>query len=498
MRRWPFVLLAVVGVLTAGAVAGLPIAEERIADAIKVRAGLRSGLKLATVQVSLLQRRIVVTELTMTPGPDSTLRVGRVDVRGLGWPIADLLAGRTPFTGWKWGDPFQADRVEIDDFEFVHTIDGEWRMAKLIVEGIYLPEHEQPAELPGDSMARKAIAFSHLTVQRIEQREFSYQPPDEFGMALKAKTLGFGSLYSGVFSDFVMSDAELRDYATRPSAWLSVGVTAIYGLDFGLPLAELRDPEWISGMPLGRVWFDQVTIDGLDGDLLAELALTVGRVSFKTQREGNRAIGRASVESIAYRPQGLNFDTAQTYALLQALGLREVTASLECVGGEDRDKNEFALDRCLLLAPGLAEAEFSFKFINADEAFWTLMDSGDSFQILTSTVALGSAKFVVRDRSLLDRLAKLSATTRGVSPAEARAEMARSVRRYQPTDMLITEDVTKLADVIGRFVEQGGTLTIEARPDPPVTFEDTRVFWGLGPGPDIVQMFGITATHRRN
>jgi hypothetical protein len=498
VRRWPFVLAAVVVILAAGAVAGLPIAEERLAEEIKFRAALRPGLKLATVQVSLLQRRIVVGELTMVSGPDSTLRMGRVDVRGLGWPIADLLAGRTPFTGWKWGDPFQAGRVEIDDFEFVHAIEGEWRVAKVIAEGIDLPRHEQPADVQPWGVQRQAIAFGHLAVRRLEERELSYQPPDEFGMALKAKTLVLDGLAKGRLGALSMSGAELRDYATRPSPWLSVGELAMRALDLSLPITRLRNPEWTTGMPLGRVWFDQVTIDGLGGDVLSELALTVGRVSFESKREGKRAIGRTKVESIALAPQGLNPDTVQMYALLTALGLREVTASLDCVGGEDRVKNEFALERCRLVAPGLAELEFSFKFINADEAFWSAMDGGDAFQIFSSTIGLGAARLVVRDLSLLDRLVKLSATSRGISPAEARVGMAREVRRYQPTDVLITEEVTKLADVIARFVEQGGTLTVEARPDPPITLDDTRVFWGSGPGPDIVQMFGVTATHRRN
>jgi hypothetical protein len=498
VSRWPFVIAAVVVVLAAVGIAGLPIAEERIAEAIKARVAQRPGLKIASVQVSLLQRRVVASELTLVTGPDGTLRLGRADVRGLGWPLSELLAGRTPFTSWTWGDPLQVERIEIDDFEFVHAIEGEWRAAKLIAEGVDLPRHEQPAEARPWGVVRQAIAFGHLTVRRLEERDASYQPPDEFGMALKLKTLVVDGLARGRAESFTVAGAELRDYATRPSPWLSVGDLTMRALDLSLPIARLSDPEWTSGMPLGRVWFDRVTMDGLGGDVLSELALAVGRVSFESTREGKRAIGRTKVESIALKPQGLNPDTVQMYALLTALGLREVTASLDCVGGEDRVTNEFALERCRLVAPGLAELEFSFKFINADEAFWSAMDGGDAFQIFSSTIGLGAARLVVRDLSLLDRLVKLSATSRGISPAEARVGMAREVRRYQPTDVLITEEVTKLADVIARFVEQGGTLTVEARPDPPITLDDTRVFWGSGPGPDIVQMFGVTATHRRN
>lgn len=304
-------------------------------------------------------------------------------------------------------------------------------------------------------------------------------------------------LDKGQVKSVTLTDAEFRDEPAKPTPSLSIGDFALRALDLRMPLGRLRDVEWFPGMPVGRVSFEQVTIDRIGGDVLADLAIIPGRVSFESTRSGSRATGRTRVEGFAIRPQALNRDTAQVLAVLTLLGLREVTASLDCVGSEDRDKGEFALERCTLASPGLAELEFSVKLINADAAFWNALDSGNVFQAMTSSLALGTARLVVRDESLLDRLVKLNATSRGLSPAEARAALARDVRRYQPTEMLITEEVTKLADVVARFVEQGGTLTVDARPDPPITFDDTRVFWGTGPGPDIVQMFGLRATHTR-
>ena len=58
--------------------------------------------------------------------------------------------------------------------------------------------------------------------------------------------------------------------------------------------------------------------------------------------------------------------------------------------------------------------------------------------------------------------------------------------------MLITEDMTKLADTVAQFVERGGTLTVEAKPDPPLTPDGARIF--LAPGPDIVNVLGLSAT----
>jgi hypothetical protein len=57
---------------------------------------------------------------------------------------------------------------------------------------------------------------------------------------------------------------------------------------------------------------------------------------------------------------------------------------------------------------------------------------------------------------------------------------------------LITEDLTKLLDAVARFVESGGTLTLEARPNPPVGLDKASYF--RTPGPDWVNLLGLSAT----
>jgi len=44
---------------------------------------------------------------------------------------------------------------------------------------------------------------------------------------------------------------------------------------------------------------------------------------------------------------------------------------------------------------------------------------------------------------------------------------------------------------VARFVEQGGTLVVEAKPDPPFALE--RVGYLMTPGPDLVTTLGISA-----
>ena len=52
--------------------------------------------------------------------------------------------------------------------------------------------------------------------------------------------------------------------------------------------------------------------------------------------------------------------------------------------------------------------------------------------------------------------------------------------------------MTQLLDTVARFVEQGGTLIVEAKPDPPVGFD--RMEYLLNPGADLVSVLGLKAT----
>ena len=76
-----------------------------------------------------------------------------------------------------------------------------------------------------------------------------------------------------------------------------------------------------------------------------------------------------------------------------------------------------------------------------------------------------------------------------------RQEQAPQVRRLQPPGVLITEELTKLLDTAARFIESGGTLTIEAKPDTPIGLDKLERF--RRPGPDLVTMLGLAATLSR-
>ena len=73
--------------------------------------------------------------------------------------------------------------------------------------------------------------------------------------------------------------------------------------------------------------------------------------------------------------------------------------------------------------------------------------------------------------------------------------LGREIRRFQPAGVLITQELSMLLDTVARFVEQGGTLTLEARPEPPLAVE--RIDYLMSPGADLVNALGLKATLAR-
>ena len=131
----------------------------------------------------------------------------------------------------------------------------------------------------------------------------------------------------------------------------------------------------------------------------------------------------------------------------------------------------------------------------SDAAFWQAVDDGDTLALLRTKAGLSGARLVVADRGLVERSLGAVATTSGQPVAAVRAGFAQEVRRFQPPGVLITEDMTKLLDTVARFIETGGTLTVEARPDPPIGMDKLKYF--RRPGPDLVNILGLGATLSR-
>ena len=102
---------------------------------------------------------------------------------------------------------------------------------------------------------------------------------------------------------------------------------------------------------------------------------------------------------------------------------------------------------------------------------------------------------MVADKSLLQRSLQAKARLSGQPVAAERAALATEIRRYQPSGVLITQDMSKVLDAVARFVEQGGTLTLDAAPQPALGLE--KLDYLLKPGADLVNALGLTATVSR-
>jgi hypothetical protein len=255
----------------------------------------------------------------------------------------------------------------------------------------------------------------------------------------------------------------------------------------------MSSDNWFPGAPSGRVHVETAKLTGFGGELLKRYGISLGGISFQTAHVRDKVSRtRTQVEGFLLAPSLRGLEGLTLRMALQSMGLKEVKADFDCYGTEDQDKGELTLDRCALVSPGLGEIELSARVINADAIFWNALDESDLPALQDSTAALGTARLVLADKSLLERSLRGFAAATGQPVATLRAAWAREVRRYQPSGVLISQSMTQLLDTIARFVEQGGTLVVEAKPDPPVGFD--RWEYLLNPGADLVSLLGLKAT----
>jgi hypothetical protein len=244
---------------------------------------------------------------------------------------------------------------------------------------------------------------------------------------------------------------------------------------------------------MGRVQLASGRISGFGGDAFARYGISLSSISIETVHESSDVSRtRTRIEGFVLAPPLRGLEALQIRIALQSMGLKEVKLDLDCSGLEDRAKGVLAVEQCALVGPGLGQIDFSARLINADAAFWQAVDEGDLDGLQMTSAALGSARLVVTDKSLLERSLKALSTVTGQPVARTRANLANEVRRYQPPGVLISESMTKLLDTVSQFVERGGTLTIDAKPDPPVDLD--HFMYLARPDADLVSGLGLTAT----
>ena len=480
---------AVVIVLAGAAVAAVPIMESQAAGRIKTEIERDGTNKVGTVEVGLFERRITLLDLKSTGGPE--LSIGRWEASGLAWPLDELLRGRTPLSGFRWGDPLRADRIELRDVRLVDSAAGTgWSMGALVMEGLDLARYDGQYQGGYKFQALVARALGALSIRRLEERNVIFSLPG-------ANTFGAASAIvdryeRGRIASMTLSSVE-GTAKDEPTPLYKIADIRLAGVDLTRMIAAMSSDKWQPGAPTGRAHVDSFNASGFSGEMLARYGISLASVSLETVREGDKiSRSRTRIEGFVLAPPLRGLQGLQMRLALQAMGLKDVKLDMDCAGTDDRAKGELTLDRCALVGAGLGEIDLTGRIVGADQPFWRAIDDGDFGALDESHAGLAAGQLVLVDKSLLERSLKALSAVTGKPASETRSNLAGEIRRYQPADVLISEDMTKLLDTVARFVERGGTLTIDARPEPPIDIEGLKP---LGkPGADLVRLLGLSAT----
>jgi hypothetical protein len=473
------------------AVAAVPLAEEYSARQIKVGIELDGAATVETVEVGLFTRSVTMHNLHVRRVGD--VNIGRWQASGLAWPLGELLQGRTPLSGLRLGDPLRAGHLELADVRIIDS-DAIWNIGSLTIDGLDLGRYDIAGIGPMQFSTLSARMAAVLSVQKLEQKHTVYTAPGS-GDRTAIGAFTVEQFDRGRIGAIVIADVEGTPKAASEPAF-KMAELKVTGLDLTRPFAALSSPAWRPSMPIGRISVQSGSASGFSGEGLARYGVSLGSITTETTHEGRDiSHSRTRIDGFVLAPPISSLEALQAHLVLQTMGLKEVRLAFECAGTEDRGKGEIAIERCAFGGPDLGEVNLTGKLVEADEAFWKAIDEGDTWAFMRTKAALGGARLVIADKGLLERALRAMATTTGRTPPEMRAFAAREVRQFQPTGVLITEDLTKLLDTVARFIETGGTLTLDAAPDPPLGLD--KVSYLRTPGPDWASVLGLSATLSR-
>lgn len=481
-----------IGLVATGAMA-VPVVERYAAMRIKAEIERDGSSTVGGVEVGLFKRSVALADLKSSR--DTKVSVGRWQASGLGWPLAELMQGRTPLAGLKWGDPLKAERLELNDLSIGNGEGGgAWKVESLALDGIDLARFDAGDIGPYGPLVLVARALEALSVRRLEQRGTRFVMPgsgDTYGVA----TIVIGGYEGGRVSTVTVGDIDATVKDGRAPLF-KVADVAISGLDVRRTLAAFSSADWYPALPIGQIKVERGSATGFSGDTMARYGASLGSITVETKRESDKVSrSTARIDGFVLAPPLRSMEGLQLRLALQAMGLRDLKLGFECTAAEDRTRGEIAVDRCALSGPNLAEINFTSRIAGTDEAFWQAIDDGDVAALYDSKAVLDSARLVLADASLLERGLKALSATAGQPVPTTRANLARDIRRFQPAGVLITPSLTQLLDTAARFVEQGGTLTFDAKPVPPLAID--RIDYLMSPGADLVDALGLSATLSR-
>ncbi|MFN4016872.1 MAG: hypothetical protein ACK4JB_16145 [Reyranella sp.] len=490
MRKSVVALGAVLAVVGIGAGA-IPFAEGFAASRLKASLA-QSGVEVEAVTVGLIDRSVVLRNVAA--GPNGELKVEEWQASGLAWPLAELLKGRLPLRGLSWGDPLHVARLHLRNFRLAQPDAGNsWTIGELTAINIDLPRYDSTYEGPFRNEVMLARLLGALSVDRLEQGGFSYT-------SLELMTQSVGQVAVTGYVRGMIDSLEMKNWQVKPAGARMAGVTVAEatarGLDLRRPIAQASSLEWEPGMPIGRVPMAEGRLSGFGGDLMTRYGLSLGSVSIETRREsGDESRSRLRVEDFVLAPSLRSVEGLGIRMVLQSMNLKEVRLGLDCSTVEDPVRHSLRVEDCRLNGSDLVDITLAARIIDTDDQFWRSFDEADLFGLLGTKAALASARLTVADKSLLQRSLQAKARLSGQPVAAERAALATEIRRYQPPGVLITQDMSKVLDAVARFVEQGGTLTLDATPQPALGLE--KLDYLLKPGADLVNALGLTATVSR-
>jgi hypothetical protein len=493
VRRALIALVAVL-VLAGLAAAAVPILEERAATEVKAAVERDGSTKVGKVEVSLFARSIALEDLRFTAnGMGGSIK--RTQAQGLAWPLGELLSGRTPFSGWSIGDPLQAGHIELKDVDIADlSTNGHWSARAVAVEDLDVArfDGQYVGQFPVTVLTARALGA--LTLRRLDVTNLMVALP---GMG---ETIGTAKMQAEHYDRGRLETLSLGGI----EATLKTAAAPLYKLehidtrklDGSRVLAAMSSASWAPNAPMGRIQVDDFSATGFGGELFSTYGLSLKSIAWRTEREADqKSRSRLRFEGFVYSPPLRGLQGLQARAALTAMGLKEVKVDLDCQFSEDRPKGEVGYGPCKLIGDGLGEVELSARLVHADAPFWRAVDDLDRTAFGASKVELASAKLVIADKSLLERGLKVLSSINGHSVAETRKDFAQQIRDYQPPDIMISQDLTKFLDTLARFVEQGGTLTIVAKPEQPLDIARAGTLWR--PGADVVGALGLTASLSR-
>jgi len=483
------VIAAVVVIALAGlGVGSVPLAESYVAGRIKSEIARGGEASVDSVEVGLWDRRVTLINLQSHQDGDLTAR--RLEASGLSGAFSDFMQGHTPLSDFRPGEPLHADRLELRDARLVDQASGaSWSVKSLVVQGLDLARYDAAVDGPYRLPILYARIAGALSLRHLEGGNYVYTAPGT------GDTLGLGKVAidgfdRGKISAIVIGDLEATPKAADEVAFKVADLT-LKNTNLSPILTPLSSASWIPGVPLGRIDVASLSGTGFGGTLLSRYGISLGSVSTESTHESvDVSRSRVHVENLVLAP-GTDVEAIKFRLLLQAMGLNELRFDFDCAGTEQRRKGELVVDRCRLASPDLGDLTLAARFVNADESFWRAVDGGGLLAMAHSSIALGGATLNLADKGIVDRSMRAVAGATGQSPTVARAKLVQEIQSYQPANVLITEDLTKLLNTVARFVEKGGTLIVEARPDPPVGLAQAG-YLRLA-GPDLVSLFGLSA-----